>query len=242
MESECYEESCHVVSAPGYWARYGRTWPNPACKIIGIAQAVANSYNNYLYGVIAISTYLRVVRGYSFSFGRYDYRLFLIITTFMLATTLPSIDNGFGPQKYWCATNDHQAKEYIIGMISMIGITLITLFCFVCILRLLAQNRNQMSIESDGTQISENLEYVVTRKIASYVLSCSINFFKIPVMTYVIALACRATGTWIWVTVIIGINFGGIGNSITYLLNEILLSTKKRKFGTSRIEIKEIES
>ncbi|RIA85735.1 hypothetical protein C1645_808121 [Glomus cerebriforme] len=62
------------------------------------------------------------------------------------------------------------------------------------------------------------MERKASIKIASYILVFFIQWT--PVQVYNIGSWCNVDKPWIYVFVVIGINLGGIGNAIQYMVNE----------------------
>ncbi|KAG9287398.1 hypothetical protein G9A89_023770 [Geosiphon pyriformis] len=207
-----------------------RPWLNPQCKIIGVFQQTAICMNYYLYGIIAVSTYLKVNRRIIVDFGRYDYKLFSLIILLTMSTVLPGIfKDGFGQQNlYWCALKAQHNfiyTSFVIG--TMLSVVIVTSFCFLQIFLVLARRRCDSldtlvdnNIQANTMSHYHGFEDKVTRKIASYVLVFMLQW--VPVLVFLVTNILQKTSTWTLITVIVGINLGGIGNSLAYIMNESL--------------------
>ncbi|KAG9289351.1 hypothetical protein G9A89_007912 [Geosiphon pyriformis] len=205
-------------------------WPDPACSYLAGALQITMNANFYLYGIIAVTTYLKVAREKEFEFGRYDWKMFAIIIVLDLITLMTKIDGGYGRlNNYWCSTINTTLLSAITSLFLMGTNFGTTLFCFLYILVILAKNRAELK-EASVSVHGKTYDDRVTRKILSYVFVFLLQW--IPVFTYVVAGLLKIIGTWTYVFIIGGINFGGIGNALAYLMNERLLYKESNKVFT----------
>ncbi|CAG8519852.1 10431_t:CDS:2 [Ambispora leptoticha] len=199
-----------------YGAAYAVPWFSPVCEMVGALSVWTQCLNVFLFLVVSMSTYLRVCRQMRINYGKYDYKLFL--TVFVMATLplLPaSINNGYGPQKWWCAGASQTRLVGILALVIQLSIFVLTGFAYLRILMLLAYQSQQVHEESDPSL--SKLEYRVTRNIARYILLFLLQW--IPVFVSVIAYIFEIEDTWMYMIEPVG-GFGGIGNAILYIINE----------------------
>ncbi|CAG8521544.1 3775_t:CDS:10, partial [Ambispora gerdemannii] len=199
-------------------AIYAVPWFSPACEIIGALTLWTMRLNSYLFFVVAISTYLRVCRRIQFDYGKYDYKLFLIV--FVLATmitSLQAIKGLYGAERWWCAGKNGSNAVQVMGFITQGLIIGLIGFSYFRILVLLAHHRPQLRERLDHDSFC-NLKSRVTRNIARYILLFLLQW--LPICIYAIAHVNGNEEAWTYVVVVIGVNFGGITNAIQYIINE----------------------
>uniref|UniRef100_U9TEL5 G-protein coupled receptors family 1 profile domain-containing protein n=1 Tax=Rhizophagus irregularis (strain DAOM 181602 / DAOM 197198 / MUCL 43194) TaxID=747089 RepID=U9TEL5_RHIID len=89
-------------------AIYAEVWGQPMCNIICILHWLFLLINLSLYGVIAVTTYLRICHEKYFYRGKYDYKIWVIIITAAIIFQLININNH-GPR-----VTEDQGKEYLL--------------------------------------------------------------------------------------------------------------------------------
>ncbi|KAG9286618.1 hypothetical protein G9A89_005386 [Geosiphon pyriformis] len=124
-----------------------------------------------------------------------------------------------------CSTRNKDPVATLVSLTTSSLTKIVTLFCFVSILITLSRHR-KAPVNSQETHRDYTVEDRITRKITSFLLVFLLQW--VPVTIYVIGAILKKTGTWSYVTVLIGLNFGCIGNSIAFILNERMRGPKKR--------------
>ncbi|RIB20282.1 hypothetical protein C2G38_2081284 [Gigaspora rosea] len=211
-----------------------RVWDQPMCSILSVLYFFFITINLALYGTVSMTTYLRVCRQFYFDLGKFDYKLWLVIIA--IAAVFQLIAGPYyGARKYWCAA---QANNIIIPIVCFTLISLIFLlviFCYISILKTLLGHAMEFQIDKNnidekdvklknnnpGSELARtrsSLEKRVSNKIISYVLVFILQWT--PVQIFCAAKFFDIDSTWIYVVCVIGINFGGLGNAIQYILNE----------------------
>ncbi|CAB4485255.1 hypothetical protein RhiirA1_459238 [Rhizophagus irregularis] len=220
-------------------AIYARVWEQPMCTIVGALSWFFVSLNLSLYGVISIMTYIRVCRDIFFDTGKYDYKLWTIV--FLIITILQIIAGPFyGPEKYWCIGKSKNIVFSVTNFTLYFILLFTTLTCYMLIYKTIEatfaeggeinnyddENNDNRDNRNDNrdieyTTISDTkcmMEKKASVKIASYILVFFIQWT--PVQVSNIGSWCNIDKTWIYVVAVIGVNLGGIGNAIQYMINE----------------------
>ncbi|GBB96333.1 hypothetical protein RclHR1_02730005 [Rhizophagus clarus] len=236
---------------------YARVWEQPMCTIVGVSFWFFVSLNLSLYGVISIMTYIRVCREIFFDTGKYDYKLWTIIFLIILALQILA-GPFYGPGKYWCIG---KAKTIVLSVTNFtlcFILLLVTLICYILIYQTIEatfaegeeidnnddenndnrDNRNNNN-DIDYTTISQ-AKYVMEKKasvkIASYILVFFIQWT--PVQVSNIGSWCNIDEPWVYVVAVIGVNLGGIGNAIQYVINERKICCPSQYKSSSSVNIK----
>ncbi|CAG8508200.1 17945_t:CDS:2 [Funneliformis caledonium] len=93
----------HTINI-AYTMIYKRTLSSPACEFFGGLMITFILLNLLLIGFIAITTWLRVVKEIIFNFGKYDFKLWVIIAGIALISDCVSFSE-FGASKYCSRIN-----------------------------------------------------------------------------------------------------------------------------------------
>ncbi|CAG8469962.1 11241_t:CDS:2 [Ambispora leptoticha] len=196
---------------------------------MAIVQDIGYGYSNFLYMIISIATYLEVARRIHVNFGRYDYRLFLMMTVLTFLSVFPKVMlTTYGPHLYWCA--EKNSLTNFLSIMITVGIPILTtIICFIRIRISLAKRRfirlNNADLVGDRTVKTE--EEIIIGKVARYVLVFVLQY--IPMLVFAILVFIRRshqTQTWSYVLLIFGFSCGGIGNAINFILSERLKTTE----------------
>ncbi|GES95850.1 hypothetical protein GLOIN_2v1490005 [Rhizophagus clarus] len=216
-------------------AIYARVWDDIPCKIIAVFNWAFLTINVCLYVVIAVITYLRICRGIHFNYGKYDYKLWLIVIVGSLIIQLINLQN-YGKREYWCAAKSGQFYSAII-LFSIIAIILIIiLFCYLSVLKkihktinflklLSSSNQNDRRYSRNGNTSVERcteFERKATKKILSYIAVFILQWTPISISQG--ARLVLDDAIWVYVMGSIGRSFGGIGNMIQFIINEGFIS------------------
>ncbi|CAG8554687.1 3569_t:CDS:2, partial [Racocetra persica] len=199
-----------------YSAVNGQTLQGNGCKIVGGITFFFVACNVTLVGSLSLTTYLRICRKFIINFGRYDYKLFLVIFFISLSLTLVGI-RDYGPNKF-CAPADPVTPLITVALIFLI--LFVTSYCYV--MTLLEVNIQQNNIRRLGSDVDavkfSRIDLIVVRKIIGYILIFLIEWF--PSIVYFIAQMVQYDNIWIYTAAAVAINFGGIGNMILYIAHE----------------------
>ncbi|CAG8726759.1 27032_t:CDS:2, partial [Dentiscutata erythropus] len=161
--------------------------------------------NMSLVGSLALLTYFRTCQRWYINLGKYDYKLFAIISLISFILTLIGVPS-FGPGGFWCNANHINSAIPIILIIINNTIILITLFCYIATLR--EVNFQQKAVQNINTQSKlSRVEIIVTRKITGYILIFLLQWT--PTIFYAVGHILGVSG-----------NLGGVGNMILFLINE----------------------
>ncbi|RIB30416.1 hypothetical protein C2G38_2026853 [Gigaspora rosea] len=195
---------------------HGITFQGIACKVVGGLSFFGVSNNMSLVGSIALLTYLRTCKKWTIDLGKYDYKLFAIISLLSFTLTLIGVPS-FGPSGYWCYTNQVNPTTPIIIIVLNFMIIFITVFCYIA--TLLEVNFRNRVVQKLGTSSRlSRLELIVARKITGYILIFILQWT--PTMFYVIGQICGYDKTWMYTLTEVAGNSGGVGNMILFLINE----------------------
>ncbi|CAG8544215.1 10564_t:CDS:2 [Paraglomus brasilianum] len=202
-----------------YLAIKARPLDKPVCTIVGAFITGTEAAQMALACTMAVSTYLRVCKQKEIDPSYNYHKLFLIM--FFAAVIAIAIEfRELGPAKYWCAAA--RFAPCIVLVLST-ATFVVTLFCYVKVIRSVVSARvNIEAAYSDELANRQNLEAIVAKKISSYLLIYLLQW--IPIMVYDIGLLAGSSSRWFYICAGIGLNLGGIGNSIQYAFNEGALS------------------
>ncbi|CAG8642728.1 12145_t:CDS:2 [Dentiscutata erythropus] len=160
--------SLSISVTQSYTLSHGETFQGIACKVVGGLSFFGVSNNMSLVGSLALLTYFRTCQKWYIDLGKYDYKLFAIISLVSFMLTLIGVPS-FGPSGYWCYTNQINPTTPIIVIILTFTIILITFFCYIATLREI--NIQQKAVRKLNTQSKlSRVEIIVTRKITGYIL------------------------------------------------------------------------
>ncbi|CAB4373858.1 unnamed protein product [Rhizophagus irregularis] len=219
-------------------AIYAEVWGQPMCNIICILHWLFLLINLSLYGVIAVTTYLRICHEKYFYRGKYDYKIWVIIITAAIIFQLININNH-GPRKYWCNGRSGQRVSFTLLFVIITSILIIICYCyFMTLYTIKLQNSNSINniINNNHNFDSKNEEIKIMNrlriseiekkaawKIISYILLFILQW--LPVQINIATRWTTIRETW---TYILGalVTFGGIGNAIIYICNEGWYSRK----------------
>jgi len=210
-------------------AIYAEVWGQPMYDIVSIFHWLFLLINLSLYGVIAVTTYLRICHEKYFHRGKYDYKLWLIIMTAAIIFQLININNH-GPRKYWCNGKSGQIVSFTLLFV-IITILLITIcYCyFMTLYTIKSQSpRREMitnhtfdskaeEIEAMNRARRAELERRAAWKIISYILVFILQWLPVQINIITRWTTIRATWTYIASSLV---TFGGIGNAMIYIFNE----------------------
>ncbi|CAG8753379.1 3102_t:CDS:2, partial [Acaulospora morrowiae] len=215
------------------------SWSQPTCGVLGAFNYLFISLNLTLYSAISITTYLRVCREIYIDFGKYDYKLWLMVLLFS------GIFQSIVDQKYWCSTkydsstlldaarnnvyrpresNNHNSRNsnfYGRGLrnffrcnfnFNIRGIVNIRKF------RKSISTNNQRRRRSEISRRRSELEKRALNKVLSYLLVFIIQW--LPVQIYALTNVFQVHSAWLYIICVVGIHSGGTGNAITYVMNE----------------------
>ncbi|PKY49963.1 hypothetical protein RhiirA4_466172 [Rhizophagus irregularis] len=199
-------------------------WPSPYCEILGFFNTAFTLLNMLLVGSLSITTWLRVVQEYYFSWGRYDYKVWSPICLISFIIPLISV-HDFGPQVYWCGINEYDNSLISTFLLVTILLTLLTIvFCYMHVLKLIHNVREDSPIENSEADIQRhnNIEKKILKKVMAYILVFIFQYiplllsdiFKLLKINYIILLNALSLSA---------ISIGGISNLIQYIRNEKFL-------------------
>ncbi|CAG8621039.1 12931_t:CDS:2 [Rhizophagus irregularis] len=199
-------------------------WPSPYCEILGFFNTAFTLLNMLLVGSLSITTWLRVVQEYYFSWGRYDYKVWSPICLISFIIPLISV-HDFGSQVYWCGINEYDNSLISTFLLVTILLTLITIvFCYMHVLKLIHNVREDSPIENSEADIQRhnNIEKKILKKVMAYILVFIFQYiplllsdiFKLLKINYIILLNALSLSA---------ISIGGISNLIQYIRNEKFL-------------------
>ncbi|GES97462.1 hypothetical protein GLOIN_2v1847874 [Rhizophagus clarus] len=210
-------------------AIYAEVWGQPVCNIISGFHWLFLMINLSLYGVIAVTTYLRICHEIYFYRGKYDYKLWLIVITTAITFELINMNN-YGPRKYWCIGKPGQKVSFILLFILITLILIIICYCYFMILYTIKSQNSIRDIITNRTSDSkteeiENMnklkraefERRAAWKIISYILLFILQW--LPVQINIITRWISIRATWSYVLGVL-VTFGGFGNAIIYICNE----------------------
>ncbi|GBB87683.1 hypothetical protein RclHR1_14170002 [Rhizophagus clarus] len=185
-------------------AIYARVWDDIPCKIIAVFNWAFLTINVCLYVVIAVITYLRICRGIHFNYGKYDYKLWLIVIVGSLIIQLINLQN-YGKREYCVLKKIHKTINF---------------------LKLLSSsNQNDRRYSRNGNTSVERcteFERKATKKILSYIAVFILQWTPISISQG--ARLVLDDAIWVYVMGSIGRSFGGIGNMIQFIINEGFIS------------------
>ncbi|CAG8457850.1 15909_t:CDS:2 [Dentiscutata heterogama] len=146
-------------------------WSEPVCSIIAGGFFFSSIASISFVGISSLMSWLIVCKKVQFDLGAYDYKLFII--PFGLSAFLTAISaSTFGSDQFWCYTPD----EFIIVPICLITVDLtilvISLFCYLSILRKITNFDFKEQFSS------------ASRKIVSYILVYIVQW--VPLIAYLI--------------------------------------------------------
>jgi hypothetical protein len=199
---------------------YWRTWSGWQCKFTAAFVAFWAIANMTQTTVIALVTYLRVVREWNIDTGRLDWKLFSVVYGHSLFWALVGIPS-YGPSRYWCYQENYGQNKaaglIITGIESLLFC--VTAVCFMSVLNVLQKNR---------TRKSASIETKATRKMMLYIFNFFIQWTS--VIPYCFGSALDYYPDWFYILCTIGMNCGGVLNIISFLINEtpgLALNNKK---------------
>ncbi|PKY48394.1 hypothetical protein RhiirA4_445320 [Rhizophagus irregularis] len=221
----------------------GRVWDDPVCQLMSVFNWAFISINLCFYCVIAITTYLRICHEKYFDYGRYDYKLWLIV---LITSTILQIINipNHGGRKYWCAGKPGQVRSPMILFVMITSSLLIVCFCYMNILvriiniqnpsisALSKDSANENGIGNDVLEQRAEIERRAAKKILSYVVIFIMQW--VPVQISAAARFFLNDHTWVYLVTSIGRSFGGIGNAIQYVLNEGWVTRESTEYDTTK--------
>ncbi|CAG8776322.1 9619_t:CDS:2, partial [Dentiscutata erythropus] len=172
-----------------------------ACKIIGGITFFLFTFNVSLSGSVSLTIYLRICREIVIDLGIYDYKLFLPIILISLIITLIGFNN-YGHNQFWCFSSPTEPITALIAVSSIVIILIFTIYCYIMTLLGVYSNRKRFS-----SKLSQ-IDFIVARKITFYVLIVILEW--VPVIE----------NFWIYTAATLSVSFGGIGNTILYIIYE----------------------
>ncbi|CAB4445491.1 unnamed protein product [Rhizophagus irregularis] len=234
--------NCNFFVNMLHTAIYAQVWDDTPCKIIGALNWAFLTINLCFYAVIAVITYLRICREINFNYGKYDYKLWLIVIVGSIVIQLVNLQNN-GKREYWCAAKSGQINSAIILFSTITIVLTIILFCYISILKKIhktinflrlslpstnqddrSNNRNESNANNDridGISALERYSEVekrATKKILSYITMFILQW--IPMSISQGARLVLNEEPWVYIMGTIGRSFGGIGNVIQFIINE----------------------
>ncbi|CAG8647602.1 3864_t:CDS:2, partial [Scutellospora calospora] len=104
--------------------------PGTGCKILAYLLLLQLTTNMILMASIAMTTYMRIVKGKNISLGTYDWKLLVFVIVSSIIVTIPSTP-ALGPSRFWCMTLYVQKNELLIDAYTIFCVTFsITCFCY----------------------------------------------------------------------------------------------------------------
>ncbi|CAG8489167.1 13838_t:CDS:2 [Racocetra persica] len=179
-----------------YVATYRTTLPEITCRGIVFAAGAFTIFHRTFVASVSVVTYLRVCWNKHVDTGRYDWKLLLPIS-------IPSI------------------VMFALGWDALV--LFICLFCYLKIIFTIHVVKKQQSTISNYTVNKKittlnEIEIKVIKKILGYVLVFILQWF--PTVPYELWQLHGEPPTWSYCMVAVGLNMGGIGNAIFYVINE----------------------
>ncbi|CAG8636463.1 4218_t:CDS:2, partial [Gigaspora margarita] len=182
---------------------YIANWPEPSCSVIAGGFFFGSVSSISFVGTSSIMSWLIVCKKTQFKLGAYDYKLFIL--PLGLSAILTGISaSTFGSDQFWCYTPDKSIGVSIIIITMDLAIFIISLFCYLSILRKITNHDFKEQFSS------------AAKKIISYILVYIIQW--IPLITYL--FLDMANGLWLYFLAVGAISMGGILNAGRYILNE----------------------
>ncbi|RGB29273.1 hypothetical protein C1646_818609 [Rhizophagus diaphanus] len=222
--------NCNFFINMLHTAIYAQVWDDMPCRIIGALNWAFLTINICFYAVIAIITYLRICRDMYLNYGKYDYKLWLIIIAGSIIIQLVNIQNN-GKRDYWCAAKSGQFNSAIILFTTITIVLSIILFCYISILRKVhkapeflssssssSRNENTANVRVIALEHYSEVERKAAKKILSYIAMFILQW--IPMLISQGARFVLNEEPWVYVMGTIGRSFGGIGNLLQFILNE----------------------
>ncbi|RIB29837.1 hypothetical protein C2G38_2055707 [Gigaspora rosea] len=182
-----------------------------ACKIMGGITFFLFGCNVTLSGALSLTTYLRICREIVIDLGTYDYKLFLPIILTSLILTLIG-DKNYGQSQFWCFSSPTDTITASISVLLIIIILLITLYCYIMTLMEVYNALNRF-----GAKFGQ-VDFIVARRITFYILIVILEW--VPVVIYLVAKIFHYENLWIYLAATLSVSFGGIGNTILYIIYE----------------------
>jgi hypothetical protein len=218
---------------------YWRTWTGWQCKFTAAHVAFWVIANMTQTTIIAVVTYLRVVKEMHIDTGKFDWKLLSVVYGHALFWALVGIPS-YGPSRYWCYQENYgenKAAGLIITGIEFVlfGITAVS---FMFVLNVLQKNRSRADVKTKTLSPSQmtsmanainsaqsslkekyaSMETKATRKMMLYIFNFFIQWTS--VVPYCFGSAFDYYPDWFYVLCTIGMNCGGLLNIISFLINE----------------------
>ncbi|RIB06081.1 hypothetical protein C2G38_541813 [Gigaspora rosea] len=189
------------------------------CKSIAYLLFLQITINMILMASIAMTTYLRIVKGKNIYLGTYDWKLFVFIFLSSIIVTIPSIQ-ALGPSRFWCMTMSREINELLIDGFTIFCVTFtITCFCYFQTLSTIFNiDRDGMTDCKERMDRWNRLERKATRKILLYIVSFMIRWLLL--IPYGVGVMSGYDYIWMHITAVVAFNMGGITMLILYLMNE----------------------
>ncbi|KAF0526954.1 hypothetical protein F8M41_013836 [Gigaspora margarita] len=184
---------------------YIANWPELSCSVIAGGFFFGSVASISFVGTSSIMSWLIVCKKTQFKLGAYDYKLFIL--PLGLSAILTGISaSTFGSDQFWCYTPDKSIRASIIIITMDLAIFIISLFCYLSILRKITNHDFKEQFSS------------AAKKIISYILVYIIQW--IPLITYLFLDMANHEGLWLYFLAVGAISMGGILNAGRYILNE----------------------
>ncbi|CAH1757898.1 14008_t:CDS:2 [Entrophospora sp. SA101] len=196
----------------------GIPWAGKACKIYGFFDTFIISMSVTLIAVVAVKTYLKVIRSLYLDTGRYDYKIYLItiITALIISCIgLPS----YGPSKYWCRTSPGEWSLAILLSLLISFTAILCLFCYSRIIYMIFTiKRPDSSVNGGRRGINNEQQKTATCKILIYTFNYLIQWT--PTLPFILGVANSDDPIWVYYLYVLSTNIGSVSNAIQYIFNE----------------------
>ncbi|CAB4416533.1 unnamed protein product [Rhizophagus irregularis] len=146
--------------------------------------------------------------------GKYDWKLWKLLFLVSWVATIFGL-NRYEPRSLWCTNQPKGEIIYLSNIIFIISV----LFSTILIYRKLKNsNMNQISIVEKYIPTHPH----IVRNAASYLLVFFLQWTCILIYNFssIFEINDKLTKTYFAALLILGINFGGIGNAMVYIINE----------------------
>ncbi|CAG8561851.1 1617_t:CDS:2 [Cetraspora pellucida] len=192
------------------------------CRVLILISGAFASFHRTFIASVSVITYFRVCRNKRIDTGRYDWKLLLPIAIASFATTGLGW-KSYGAVKYWCDLKTDNLGMSICSVSITLSVLFICLFCYLkTIFAIRSVKRKQSLFNNDVIYKNiphfNEIEIKVTKKIFGYVLVFILQW--IPTVPYELWQVYSDPPAWIFCMVAVGLNMGGIGNAIFYVINE----------------------
>ncbi|RGB32278.1 hypothetical protein C1646_763099 [Rhizophagus diaphanus] len=146
--------------------------------------------------------------------GKYDWKLWKLLFLISWVATIFGL-NRYEPRSLWCANQPKGEIIYLSNIIFIISVLFSTILIYC---KLKNSNMNQMIIIEKYTPTHPR----IVRNAASYLLVFLLQWTCILIYNFssIFEINDKLTKTYFAALLILGINFGGIGNAMVYIVNE----------------------